>query len=172
MSFMKILYVASAQDLSTYHGGTVHMLAVVKELADHGHEIHLAIQESAEETVEIPAPVMLHPLKKRSPYLLWKAGPEIENLLDEIQPDLVMERYYNFAGEGIIRAANRSIPTILEVNSPMVEYPGSTKSKADVLLLGSLKRRREKIGKAANLIITPIESIIPEAFREKVKEIE
>lgn len=169
---MKILYVASDQDLSSYHGGTVHILAVVEELVDYGHEMHLAFQESDKETVVIPEKAILHPLKKRHPYLLWKVGKEMDSLLDEIQPDLVMERYYNFAGEAVLRASRRGIPTVLEVNSPMIEYPGSKKNKADLLLFGGLRRRREKIAKASNLIVTPIDSIIPEPFREKVKEIE
>ena len=48
-----------------------------------------------------------------------------------------MERYYNFAGEAILRAKNIGIPALLEVNSPMIEYPGSLKSKVDFFLGGA-----------------------------------
>ncbi len=169
---MKILYAATDQDLSFYHGGSVHVIAVTKELTDHGHEVHLVLQESDGEMIDISQWAMVHKLGKRHPYLLWRSGAEIEELLETEKPDLVIERYYNFAGEAILRAHRRSIPTLLEVNSPMIEYPGSTKSKADWMLLGALRRRREKIAEAADLIITPIDEIIPEKFREKVREIE
>lgn len=169
---MRILYAATDQDLTSYHGGTVHVMAVTKELTDYGHEIHLVLQESTGETVVVPQSVTVHKLRKRHPYFLWRAGAEIEELLESVKPDLVIERYYNFAGEAVLRANRRSIPSLLEVNSPMIEYPGSTKSKMDWILLGALRRRREKIAEAANLIITPIDEIIPEKFREKVREIE
>ena len=84
----------------------------------------------------------------------------------------MIERYYNFAGEAILQAKASGIPTVLEVNSPMIEYPGSTKSKLDFLLGGWLKKRRELIASAASLIISPMKEIVPEQFRDKIREIE
>ena len=169
---MKILYVASNQNLSSYHGGTIHVISVTKELLNHGHDLHLVFQKPDEKIVEIPPRAILHELPKRSPYLLWKNGREIDELLDVVSPDLVIERYYNFAGEAILRGRKRGVKTLLEVNSPMIEYSGSVKNKVDILLLGSLRRRRQKIGEAADIIITPIHEIIPDTFQDKVKEIE
>ena len=93
-------------------------------------------------------------------------------IITDVRPDIVIERYYNFAGEAILQAKASGIPTVLEVNSPMIEYPGSTKTKMDFLLGGWLKKRRERIASAASLIISPMKEIVQEQFRNKVREIE
>lgn len=165
---MKVLYVATNQDLSQFHGGTVHILAVTQELIHHGKEVHLVCQ-SAGAHVPIPDSAILHPIKPRHPFLLWMAGNELRQLIETIRPDVVMERYYNFAGEAIFLAKQMGIPTILEVNSPMMEPSGSWKSRADILLLGALKRRRERMASAAKVILSPIPEIIAEPFREKTR---
>ena len=169
---MKILYVASNQDLSSYHGGTIHVISVTKELLNQGHDVHLVYQKPNEKIVDVPLKAILHELPKRNSYLLWKNGKEIDELLDVVSPDLVMERYYNFAGEAILRGRKRGIKTVLEVNSPMIEYSGSVKNKVDALLLGTLQRRRKKIADSADMIIAPIHEIVPDQFQDKVKEIE
>lgn len=168
---MKILYVVSNQNLAGYHGGTIHVLAVTRELLRHHHEMHVASSGNPAR-VDFPAEAVLYPLKPRHPYLLWRSGSEIQKLLDQIKPDVVMERYYNFAGEAILRSHAAGIPTILEVNSPMVEFPGSWKSRLDLLLLGKLKQRRERIARSASLIVAPLKEIVPAEFRDRVRETE
>jgi glycosyltransferase involved in cell wall biosynthesis len=54
----------------------------------------------------------------------------------------------------------------------MIEYPGSLKSKVDFLLGGTLRKRRNRIGEAASLIISPMKEIVPAEFKEKIREIE
>ena len=44
-----------------------------------------------------------------------------------IQPDVVIERYYNFGGEGLLAARRLGALAVLEVNAPVVDYPGSLK---------------------------------------------
>lgn len=168
---MRILYVASDQTLSEPHGGTVHVMSVTRELARHGHEMHVAYRQS-HAPAPMPSGATAHPLPARHRFLLWTLGSRIQDLLSQVQPDVVMERYYNFAGEAILRASAAGIPTMLEVNSPMMEYRGSWKSRIDALLLGAFRKRRERIGKSASLIITPLKEIVPPQFREKAREIE
>jgi starch synthase len=168
---MKILYAATDQDLATVHGGTIHIKAVAQELIQHGNEVHLLVQHSDQPKI-VSAEVKIHELPRTHRFLLWTAGNIIQKVISEIQPDIVIERYYNFAGEAILRAKASGIPTVLEVNSPMIEYPGSTKSKLDFLLGGWLKNRRERTALAASLIISPLKEIVPEQYRNKVREIE
>lgn len=169
---MKILYVAADQTLSGFHGGTVHVFSVVKELVKHGHTVHVALQPPRWTSVESNAWIKFHAIKKRPRYLLWRTGGEIQRLLNDLRPDVVLERYYNFSGEAVIRAHKMQIPTVLEVNSPMIEYPGSAKTIADVFLAGAMRRRRHRIAASASLIIVPLKQIIPAEFQEKVREIE
>jgi alpha-maltose-1-phosphate synthase len=168
---MKILYAATDQDLTSVHGGTIHVRAVTEELTRHGNEIHLLIQRSDQPKL-VPANEKVHELPRKHRFLLWRDGSKIQKVISDVHPDVVIERYYNFAGEAILRAKSLGIPTVLEVNSPMIEYPGSMKSKLDLLLGGRLRKRRERIASAASLIISPMKEIVPEQFRDKVREIE
>lgn len=168
---MKILYAATDQDLATIHGGTIHINAVAQELTRHGHEVHLIIQHSDQPKL-IQANVRIHELPRTNRFLLWTTGNKIQQVISDVHPDVVMERYYNFAGEAILRAKSSGIPTVLEVNSPMIEYSGSMKSKLDLLLGSALKKRRERIASAASIIISPMKEIVPELYRDKVREIE
>lgn len=169
---MKILYVAADQTLSGFHGGTVHVFSVVRELVKHGHTVHVALQPPRWTSVESNEWIKFHAIKKRPKYLLWRSGEEIQRLLADLRPDVVLERYYNFSGEAMIRAHKMQIPTVLEVNSPMIEYPGSAKTIADVFIAGAMRRRRHRIAASASLIIVPLKQIIPAEFQEKVREIE
>ncbi len=184
---MKILYAATDQDLATVHGGTIHINAVAQELTRHGNEVHLLVQRSdqpklASTTAVSPHyegrdqrggwDVKIHELPRTHRFLLWTTANKIQKIIADIHPDIVIERYYNFAGEAILQAKSSGIPTVLEVNSPMIEYPGSTKSKLDFLIGGWLRKRRERIASAASLIISPMKEIVPEQFRDKVREIE
>jgi glycosyltransferase involved in cell wall biosynthesis len=168
---MKILYAATDQDLATVHGGTIHINAVAQELTRHGNDVHLLIQRSDQPKI-VPSDVKLHELPITHRFLLWTTANKIQKIITDIHPDIVIERYYNFAGEAILQAKSSGIPTVLEVNSPMIEYPGSTKSKLDLLLGGWLRKRRERIASAASLIISPMKEIVSEQFRDKLREIE
>lgn len=168
---MKILYAATDQDLATVHGGTIHINAVAQELTDLENEVHLLVQHCDQPKI-ISSDVKVHELPRTHRFLLWTAGNKIQKVISEIHPDVVMERYYNFAGEAILHAKASGIPTVLEVNSPMIEYAGSTKSKMDWLLGGRLRKRRERIASAASLIISPMKEIVPKQYSEKVREIE
>lgn len=168
---MKILYAATDQDLATVHGGTIHINAVAQELTRHGNEVHLLVQQSDQPKL-VSSDAKVHELPRTHRFLLWTAGNKIKEIISDVHPDIVIERYYNFAGETILQAKTSGIPTVLEVNSPMIEYAGSTKSKLDFLLGGWLKKRRERIAAAASLIISPLKEIVPEQYRNKVREIE
>ena len=48
-----------------------------------------------------------------------------------LQPDVVIERYYNFGGEGMLAARRVGAVGVLEVNAPVVDYPGSAKQWLD-----------------------------------------
>jgi glycosyltransferase involved in cell wall biosynthesis len=83
-----------------------------------------------------------------------------------------MERYYNFAGAGILAAHRRGIPSLLEVNAPMVDPKGSVKSKIDRLLLGTLRRWAVRQGEWSAAIVTPLNTTVPpEVPRSKIYEL-
>jgi glycosyltransferase involved in cell wall biosynthesis len=81
-----------------------------------------------------------------------------------IGPDVVIERYYNFGGEGLLAARQVGALAVLEVNAPMVDVPGSAKQWLDrFAIVQPLRRWRDWQCRTADLIITPSTRIIPDS---------
>jgi glycosyltransferase involved in cell wall biosynthesis len=155
------------------HGGAVHVLEVARQLARRGHQITVVVKQRpgqpAREHVEDFEVVRL---RAPSQYLLFRTEPALRALIQAGAPDVVMERYYNFAGAGLAAAYKSGIPSLLEVNAPLVDPPGTTKARVDALLLGWMKRRALAQAQAARRIVTPLAATIPaEIARGKIREI-
>jgi glycosyltransferase involved in cell wall biosynthesis len=92
----------------------------------------------------------------------------------ETGAEAIIERYYNFGGEGIRAAARLGIPSMLEVNAPVVDYPGSRKRLLDrALVVEPMRRWRDWQCRAARLIVAPTASILPSFVeRSKILELE
>jgi glycosyltransferase involved in cell wall biosynthesis len=79
-----------------------------------------------------------------------------------LNADVVIERYYNFGGEGILAARRTGALAVLEVNAPVVDFPGSRKQWIDrMLLVQPLRRWRNWQCANADLIVTPSVRIVP-----------
>lgn len=159
---MRILYVASDQTVPGHTGGSVHVEEVARGLAARGHEVHV-VALAGEGTT--PKEFELHP----SPLLVehrlfrWTARRGVAKLLDRLHIDAVMERYYNFAGEGVRAAYDRGIPSLLEVNAPLKDHPGSLKSTLDrFAVVRPMERLRHALCTRASALVTPLPSIVPE----------
>jgi glycosyltransferase involved in cell wall biosynthesis len=171
---MKILYAAIDQRVPAAHGGSVHVTSVAEGLAVLGHEVHAVTQQSDQ-----PFPSgrvrwwpMGPPFGIRQLRLLRSSA--VRRLARTIRPDVVIERYYNFGGEGILAARRAGAAAVLEVNSPVVDDPWSAKQLVDALLLVQpMKRWREWQCRAADLIVTPSARILPDWVpSERVLQIE
>jgi glycosyltransferase involved in cell wall biosynthesis len=83
-----------------------------------------------------------------------------------------MERYYNFSGAGIAAGQALRIPSVLEVNAPLLEPRGTLKHRVDALTLHWISRRALWQAKAAQRIVTPLAATIPASVpRAKICEI-
>ncbi len=74
-----------------------------------------------------------------------------------------------------VRAARRlAIPAVLEVNAPVVDYPGSTKSRVDrAIVLEPMRRWRDGLCRSTSLFVTPTVEILPRwVDRSRVLEAE
>jgi glycosyltransferase involved in cell wall biosynthesis len=171
---VRILYCAIDQTVPGTKGGSVHVAAVAEGLASLGHEVHVLVQPG-----DGPFPdgkvrwvPMAPPFNAKA--LRWARGPEVRRIAREIRPDVVMERYYNFGGEGMAAAAAVGARTVLEVNAPVVDYPGSLKARLDrALIVEPLRRWRERMCARADLIVTPSAAILPKATpARKIVELE
>ncbi|MGB9606809.1 MAG: glycosyltransferase family 4 protein, partial [Bryobacteraceae bacterium] len=87
-------------------------------------------------------------------------------------PDVVMERYYNFAGAGLYWAHRLGIPSVLEVNALIVDPPQVWKRRMDDLLGGPMRRWALRQCRWAGRIVTPLHTTVPaEIPRERIVEI-
>jgi glycosyltransferase involved in cell wall biosynthesis len=159
---MKILYCAIDQTVPGTTGGSVHVGAVAEGLAALGHDVHVlvtpgngAFPAGAVRWIPMTPPFGVKQLR-------WLRTRAITRLLSTLQPDVVIERYYNFGGEGIMAAEATDATTVLEVNAPVIDYAGSTKALIDrALIVEPMRRWRERICARADLIVTPSAAILP-----------
>lgn len=162
---------ASDQVVPGPTGGSVHVLEVARGLAARGHEMHVVIHrsEGLPETQD-EGRVHWHRIAwtPAARYFRFRARPVVERLARATQPDVVMERYYNFGGEGVRTATRLGLPSLLEVNSPVVDHPGSPKAWLDAaLLVHPLRRYRERLCREASALVAPIPAIVPAFARDK-----
>ncbi len=98
----------------------------------------------------------------------------VKTLARDIRADVIMERYYNFGGEGVLAASSLDVPAVLEVNAPVIDFPGSNKARLDrALVIEPMRRWRDRICRLTSLFVTPSADILPAwVDRQKVLEME
>jgi glycosyltransferase involved in cell wall biosynthesis len=171
---VRVLYSAIDQTVPGTKGGSVHVTAVAEGLAALGHEVHALVTPGG----PLPAHAGVRWIGMRPPLgrkeLRWMRTGAVRRLVARIRPDVIIERYYNFGGEGITVAAEAGITSVLEVNAPVVDHPGSRKALLDRALLAQpMRRRRERLCRDATLIVTPSAAILPPGTpRGKIVELE
>ena len=168
---MRILYVASDQQVPGRTGGSVHVLEVARGLAERGHEVHAVVRRVQEgAALEHFDGVVWHRIDWWPPlrFFRFRALASIARIAAQARTDVVMERYYNFGGEGVRAAARLGLPSLLEVNSPVVDHPGSLKALLDGLVLARpLRRYREALCRSAAALVAPLPQIVPGFARDK-----
>jgi glycosyltransferase involved in cell wall biosynthesis len=170
---MRILYAAIDQVVPGTLGGSTHVQAVAEGLAALGHEVHALVTRGpgavspAVHWIDMSPPLGVNQLR-------WMRRGAVRRIAERLEPDVIIERYYNFGGEGILQARRVNARAVLEVNAPVIDHPGSTKALLDrALLLRPMQRWRERMVRAADLIVTPTAAVLPsETPRSKVLEIE
>jgi starch synthase len=171
---MRILYSAIDQEVPGIKGGSIHVQAVAEGLARLGHEVHVLAGEGPG---GFPAGgVEWHRLSapRRAPHLRLFRLPAVTAIARALAPDVVIERYHNFGGEGMLSARRIGAFAMLEVNAPIVDHPGSRKRQLDrALLLEPMRRWRDHVCRAADVILTPTSAIVPDWIpRSRIVEIE
>ncbi len=167
-----MLYIASAIEAGDTSGGWTHVTEVACGLRALGHELLVITGgKTPGQHNPLDCNVLLQTIHLPKQMALL-ALPKITVAFDRFKPDVVMERFYNFAGAGVWLAHKRRIPVLLEVNAPMTDPPGSPKSRLDSLLLGSMRRWAVRQAKWSTAIITPLATTVPpEVSRRKVREL-
>ncbi|MGB9723257.1 MAG: glycosyltransferase family 4 protein [Chloroflexia bacterium] len=173
---MRILYIASGIPLPGSLGGSVHTLEVARGLVARGHTVQVVAARGgrhfplrAKKASVEGFPVVYLDWPKPFSFLgLFQVG----RLVRAFRPDVVMERYYNFAGCGIYWAHRLGLPSLLEVNALIVDPPEVFKRRLDDRLGGPMRRWALRQCLWATRIVTPLHTTVPpEVPRERVVEI-
>ena len=144
------------------------MAAVASGLAARAHEVHVATGRG-----EGPWPAgeaHWHEIVTPWDRPQWRllTARAVGRLARTVRPDVVIERYHNFGGEGILAARACSVPAVLEVNAPVVDYAGSPKRTLDRLaLVEPMRRWRDWQCRQAALVVTPTRSVLPSWIRAR-----
>jgi starch synthase len=170
---MRILYAASDQHVPGTTGGSIHVISVAEGLAQLGHDVHAlvtpggTVPDGAVHWVPLPPPLGRKELR-------WANSGAVRKIAAGIKPDVIMERYYNFGGEAITAARDIGAVTVLEVNAPVIDYPGSNKRLLDcALIVQPMRRWRDWICATSDLIVTPNPAILPpQTPASKILELE
>lgn len=166
---MKILYIASGIPVPGTLGGSIHTIEVARGLArrDHTVDVIACSRTGAFEIASLARPVSarfenvrLHHIDIPKTLSLL-AAPVIMRLARAVQPDIIMERYYNFAGAGILAAQRLGIPSILEVNALIIDPPAVLKRRLDDMLGGPMRRWATAQCRMADRIVTPLHTTVP-----------
>lgn len=177
---MKILYVAAGIPVPGSLGGSTHAYEVARGLASRGHDVHLvaASREGWSGLAPFARPVSsrldgiyLHHQDVPRALSLLGAAPVLR-LARALRPDVIIERYYNFAGVGILAARRLGVPALLEVNALIVDPPVVFKRRLDDALGGPLRRWAEWQCRAADRIVTPLHTTVPASIpRDRIIEL-
>lgn len=171
---MRILYCAIDQTVPGTKGGSVHVQSVAEGLAARGHDVHVLVSPGEGEFPDggVNWLRLTPPLGAKQ--LRWARAPVVRRVAESLKPDIVIERYYNFGGEGLAAASRVGARAVLEVNAPVIDHPGSTKAIVDrALILQPMRRWRERLCARADLIVTPSARILPpDTPAAKIVEVE
>jgi glycosyltransferase involved in cell wall biosynthesis len=177
---VRILYVASGIPVPGTLGGSTHTREVARGLVARGHTVHVVASshEGWGGIAPLARPVStlldgfyLHHLDIPKTWALL-AAPVVLRLAGSVMPDVVIERYYNFAGTGMIAARQFGLPSILEVNALIVDPPEVAKRRLDDALGGPMRRWALAQCHWASRIVTPLHTTVPpEIPRAKIVEL-
>jgi glycosyltransferase involved in cell wall biosynthesis len=135
--------------------------AVAEGLAALGHDVHVLVTPGgAFPSGSVKWIPMSPPFGAKQ--LRWARRGAVARLASALKPDVIIERYYNFGGEGMAAAAGVGATAVLEVNAPVIDHPGSRKRLVDrALVVEPMRRWRERMCRQADLIVTPSAAILP-----------
>ncbi len=171
---MRIVYAALDQRVPGTTGGSIHVAAVAEGLAARGHDVDVLTSRG-----DGPFPRGLARYHALAPPLglsrlrVLRSGA-VREFARKANADAVIERYHNFGGEGLRAAKAVGAVAVLEVNAPVIDYPGSLKARLDkAVLVEPMRRWRDEQCRMADLLVTPAAEVLPSFVpRDRILEIE
>jgi hypothetical protein len=160
---VKILYVATDQKVPGATGGSVHVLEVARGLAAPRTRGPRRDRRGRRSRARGGCRIVWHRVAwtPAIAFFRFRARPAVEAIAARGAAGVVMERYYNFGGEGVRTAAARGIPSLLEVNSPVVDHPRSARRPRRRSSCGPCAAIASRSCRQAARLCRPIPEIVP-----------
>jgi glycosyltransferase involved in cell wall biosynthesis len=123
---MRIAYICADPGIPVFgsKGASIHAQAVLTELTDRGHDVHLLTPRPAGTSPVITVhtlPAVGRGDTAERERAAQASDAAVAAVLDAIEPDLVYERYSLWGVTATRWADEHQVPSILEVNAPLVE---------------------------------------------------
>ncbi len=171
----RILYVASDQTIPGTTGGSIHVAAVAEGLTRLGHDVHVVVTPGGEFPLRTGAVDCAAAASEKKRTAVGQRARAPRASPGSIRPDVVIERYYNFGGEGIAAAND-----VGATRGSRSQCPGRRLSRLGQTSPGSRPHcradapmARTDLPRSSDLIVTPSAAILPpDTPRLKILEIE
>lgn len=150
---MRIAYVCTDPGVPAFgtKGASVHVQAVLRQLVERGHEVHLLTPRTGGEPPADLSTVTVHALpvvRTRDPatreHGLAHADAAVRPLLARLAAqaplDLVYERYALWGRTATTWATDHGVPTVLEVNAPLLREQAAHRVLVDVAAATAVAR--------------------------------
>ncbi|RJK93757.1 glycosyltransferase family 4 protein [Vallicoccus soli] len=157
---MRVAYVCTDPGVPVWggKGASVHVQAVLRVLVRRGHEVHLLAARTGGAAPADLDGVVVHPLPAvgRGPaaereVAATRSDAAVAGLLDGLGPlDLLWERYALWGRTATSWAAARGVPSVLEVNAPLVEEQAEHRELVD--RAGAERVAREALSAATAVV--------------------
>ena len=134
---MRIAYVCTDPGVPAFgsKGASIHVQSVLKVLVDQGHEVHLVTVRLGGNPVDGVTVHLLSSVGKGATAVREKAAQrsdaEVAAVLDSIRPQWVYERYSLWGRTATQWAARQEVPSVLEVNAPLIEEQATYRQLVD-----------------------------------------
>lgn len=137
---MRVAYVCTDPGVPVFgrKGASVHVQALLREHVRRGHEVHLLAVRAGGNAPADLAGVRLHTLppvpkgelaeRERA---AQRSDAAVAAVLDTVSPDLVHERYALWGRTATAWCAVHGVPSVLEVNAPLVQEQADHRGLAD-----------------------------------------
>jgi glycosyltransferase involved in cell wall biosynthesis len=134
---MRIAYVCADPGIPVYgsKGASIHAQSVITVLLERGHEVHLVTPRVGGDT---PSGVTVHALpavgkgdRAEREVRARRSDAEVAAVLDSVGPDLVYERYSLWGRTATAWARQHGVPSVLEVNAPLVDEHAAFRGLVD-----------------------------------------
>lgn len=137
---MRIAYVCTDPGVPAFgrKGASVHVQAVLRVLVGQGADVHLVTVRPDGAPPPDLAAVRVHEItvnpsagvadRERA---VQRADAQVAGILDAIDPDLVYERYSLWGTTAMSWAREHRVPSVLEVNAPLVDEQAAHRLLAD-----------------------------------------